>query len=264
MIHKLLRNFLENLRSIDQVYDSAIYGASHKEARIIKLQAKFGLKRAQNKLTENEYIKVVKEIEAIDDIDDIEKQEPIQLEFDLKAIVLLRKVINYELLMVKKIPSLSREQAIISFMLIFEGYINDLLGYIFGINTDILKSNKTTLNDEKLIDSLKKGNTLEKLKEVKIKELMFTSVDNWLKYFNKNIGFNIEIPNDIIEMSLVRNCLIHNNGLVDDKLEKRINKRRYNYEKKINVTENDYSRYKNCVENLAKNLDSECFKKFNE
>jgi len=261
MTQNLMRNFRENLRSIDQVYNLAIYGASHKEVRIIKLLAKFGLKRAQNKLTKKEYIKVVKEIEAIDDI---EKQEPFQVDFDLKEVVLLRKAIKYELSMFKKIPRLSREQAIISFMLIFEGYISDLLGDIFENNPDILKSNKSTLTNEELIDTLKKGNTLEKLKETQIRDLMFKSVDNWLEYFKDYLKINIDIPNDIIEMSLVRNCLIHNNGLVDYKLEKRINKRRYNHGMKINVTEKDYIRYKNCVESLSKKLHSECLKKFDD
>lgn len=65
---------------------------------------------------------------------------------------------------------------------------------------DALKPAKTSLKDEELIDLTKAGNTLDGLKEVKIRNLMYGSVDSGMKYFQDNLGFDIEITNDIAEL----------------------------------------------------------------
>lgn len=259
MTKELLLNLLKNLKSIDLVYSSSIYGASHKEARIVRLLAKCGSKFAQKKLSHEEFIEVVKEIEAIDNI---KKHELFELKLNFEEISLIRKIIRDELRDFKRIPALSREQAIISIMLIFEGFISDLLREIFENNIDALKSTKSTLKDEELIDAIKTGNTLERLKEAKVRDLMYGSVENWIKYFQNNLGFNIDIQNDIIELNLVRNCLIHNNGLVSHELEKIIKKKRYIYTKQINVTEKDYYRYKNTIVSFAQKMWGEYIEKF--
>ena len=259
MQKELLSNLLISLRSIDQVYHSAIYGASHKEARIVKLFAKLGSEYAQKRLTHKELIKAIKEIEAIDKS---EKEKLISIDLNSKDLSLLRKVMKDELRTIKKIPTLSREQAIISLTTIFEGYISDMVRNIFDNNIDALKSTKSSLKDEELIESIKKGNTLEKLKEVKIRNLMYGSVDSWIKYFQIDLGFDIEIPNNIIELFLVRNCLIHNNRLVSRDIEKKMRKRRYVYGKQINITERDYNRYKIAVANFAKKVWGEYITKF--
>ena len=259
MTKELLLNLLKNLKSIDLVYSSSIYGASHKEARIVMLLAKCGSKIAQKKLSREEFIEIVKEIEAIDNI---KKHELFELKLNFEEISLIRKIIRDELRDFKRIPALSREQAIISIMLIFEGFISDLLREIFENNIDALKSTKSTLKDEELIDAIKTGNTLELLKEAKVRDLMYGSVENWIKYFQNNLGFNIDIQNDIIELNLVRNCLIHNNGLVSHELEKIIKKKRYIYTKQINVTEKDYYRYKNTIVSFAQKMWGEYIEKF--
>jgi len=259
MQKELLSNLLRGLRSIDEVYHSAVYGAIHKEVRIVKILTKLGSKYAQKRLTHKELIKAVNEIEAIDKS---KKEKLIPIELNLKEFSLLRKVVKNELRVIKKIPTLSREQAIISTTAIFEGFISDMVRNIFGNNIDTLKSAKSSLKDEELIDSIKKGNTLERLKEVKIRNLMYGPVDSWIKYLQNNLGFDIEIPDDIIEIHLVRNCLIHNNKLVSRDLEKGIKKRRYVYGKQINITEKDYIRYKVTVENFAEKIWGEYIDKF--
>lgn len=259
MTKELLSNLLKNLKSIDIVYSSAIYGATHKESRIVKLLAKFGSKFARKKLSHEEFTEVVKEIEAIDSI---KKEKHFEIKFNSKEISLIRNVIGNELRDFKIIPALSREQAIISLMLIFEGFVSDLLREIFENNMDALKSTKSTLKDEELIDTLKTGNTLERLKDAKVRDLMYGTVNDWIKYFQNNLGFNIDIQNDIIELNLVRNCLIHNNGLVSRELEKIIKKQRYIYAKQINVTEKDYYRYKNAIETFARKMWEEYIEKF--
>ena len=250
---------MKNFKSIDIVYRSAIYGATHKEARIVKLLAKFGSKFALKKLSQEDFTEIVKEIEAIDSI---KKEKHIVLKLNSKEISFIRNVIGNELRDFKRIPALSREQAIISLMLIFEGFVSDLLREIFENNIDALKSTKSTLKDEELIDTLKTGNTLERLKEAKVRELMYGSVNDWIKYFQNNLGFNIDTQNDIIELNLVRNCLIHNNGLVSRELEKIIKKEQYIYTKQINITEKDYYRYKSAIDAFARKMWEEYIEKF--
>lgn len=256
MAQNLLTNLLTNLRSIDMVYSSAIYGAAHNEARTLRLLAKFGSKIAQKKLSDEEFKEIVKEVVAIDNI---KESKTINMEFNNKEVSLIRRAISYELRGFKKIPALSREQSIISLMLIFEGFVSDLLREIFETNVDSLKS---TLKDDELIDAIKIGDTLERLKEAKVRDLMYGSADSWIKYFKNNLGFNIDIKNDIIELNLVRNCLIHNNGLVSHDLEKIIKKKRYICTKQINVTEKDYFRYKKSIETFAQKMWDEYIKKF--
>jgi hypothetical protein len=259
MTKKLLSNLLNNLKSIDEVYSSAVYGASHKEARVVRLLAKLGSKFAQKKLSHEEFTKIVKEIEAIDNI---KKQELIKINFNSKELSFLRNVVRSGLITIKRIPALAREQAVISLMLVFEGFVSDLLRNIFENNMDTLKSTKSTLKDEELIDALKTGNTLERLKEAKVRDLMYGSVEDWIKYFQNNLGFKIDIQNDVIELNLVRNCLIHNNGLVSHELEKIIKKKRYIYAKQINVSEKDFYRYKNAIQTFARKMSEEHIEKF--
>ena len=263
MQKELLSNLLRDLRSIDEVYHSAVYGAKHKEAILVKLLAEFGSKRAQKRLTHKNLIQAIQEVTAIEKvIENRAKIRPRVIEFNSEQMSLIRVVIRDELRIIKKIPALSKEQAIISFAAIFEGFISNVLKTIFDNKIDTLKSTKSSLNDEELIDAIKTGNPLDKLKEVKIRTLMYSSVDSWIRYFQDNFGFNVKIPNDIIELFLVRNCLIHNDKLISRDLEKKIKKRRYIYGKQINITEKDYNRYKNIIKNSAKKIWKEYIDKF--
>lgn len=119
------------------------------------------------------------------------KEKLCSIELNFKELSLLRKIMKDDLRTIKKIPTISREQAIISYTVIFEGFISDMVRNIFDNNIDTLKSAKSSLKDEELIDSIKKGNTLERLKNVKIRNLMYGSVDSWIEYLQNNLGFDV-------------------------------------------------------------------------
>ena len=250
---------MTELNSIDEVYKSALYGALHKEARINKLLKKFGSKYADRRLSSKDLKKAVSEIEAIDSL---EKSSGISIEFKNKEISLLKKIIRENLKNIKKIPKLSREQTIISLCVVFEGFISDLLRTIFNSNIDTLKSTRSTLKEEDVIDSIKKGDTLEKLKEYKIRDIMYGSVDNWIGYFQKQLRFKIDININIVELFLVRNCLIHNKKIVNSELENKVKKKRYISGKEINITKNDYNRYRDEIKKYSKLLWEEYIAKF--
>ncbi len=249
-----------NLNAIEEVYKSANYGAAHKKVRTLEILKKLGSKSAHKQLSKENIADILEEVKAIDSIKDSKK---ITLNVTLKELQLMRMVVQKSLININRIPSLAREQAIISFTSNFEAYTSDLLREIFDKNMDILKSNKFTLKDEDLIESLKTGNTLETLKEAKIRDLMYGSVKDWINYYQNKLGFKVALTNDLVELYLVRNCLIHNGGLVSKQLESEIKKRRYKLGIKINVTEKDYSRYKNAISQISEELWTEYTRKFN-
>lgn len=250
---------MNNLHSIDEVYMSTVYGASHKEVRILGMLKDMGSKSAHNQLSRSKINSIWKKIKAMDSVDEF---EPIDITVTQKQFQMLQTALRLYLKKVKKVPSLAREQAVISFTSNFEAYISDLLREIFDKNVDVLKSSKSTLKDEELIESLKTGNTLETLKEVKIRDLMYGSVKDWIIFYQKKLGFRITLSNDLVELYLVRNCLIHNGGMVSKELENEIKKSRYKLGRKINVTEKDYNRYKNAIIRISEELWEEFAIKF--
>jgi hypothetical protein len=162
-----------------------------------------------------------------------------------QQIRLLRMIVGNKLTQTKKIPSLAREQAIISLTSNFEAYISDLLREIFDKDINYFKSNNCNLRCAELIESLKNGNTIEILKEAKIRDLMRT-VDNCIDFYHRNLGFQISFSSELKELYLVRNCIVHNGGIINKKLEE-FGTERYKLGAKIDVTEEDYARYKSAI-----------------
>lgn len=259
MIDNLLTKFYVEIHTISEIYDSAIYGVTHKEVRIIKLLEKLGSKRARKKINREKLKKAFKEIEAIDKIESIKTKK---LNLTKEELQLIRKLMFSNLKNIKRIPKLAREQAIISICVVYEAFIRDLLIKIYETNMESLKSIKKTLNDELLIEAIKNNNVIEKLIEIKINDVLYGSIDDWIEYLQKNIGFNLKQNDILVELFLLRNCLIHNDKKVSLKLENRIKNKRYIYGKNINITKNDFKRFKKAVRNSTRNIWNEYSNKF--
>jgi hypothetical protein len=260
MNQMLYKNLYENLHAVNQIYKSATYGASYNEVKTLKILQKLGSRLASNQLSKEKICDVAKKLDAMESVKD---QETVSFQVNNQELRAMRMVMRSSLKSIRRVPSLAREQAVISFTSYVEAYISDLLREIFDQNIDCLKSNKSTLKDEELIESLKAGSTLETLKEAKIKDLMYGSVKDWISYFQNRLGFQIVLSNDIIELYLVRNCLVHNGGKVSKQLENEIKTGRYKLGTKINVTERDYNRYESAVFEIANEIWKEYTKKFN-
>lgn len=241
----------DNIRTAEEVYRAAVYGALHNEAQILKILSKTGHARSDQELEKNKYSEALVALNALS-----ENQEKINIKLSDKEVTLLRSVIKDQLKVVKRVPQLAREQLIITYATLVEGYVNDTIRGFLLFNPESLKSNKSTLKDSDLVDSIIEGNTLNKLIDNRVRNIMYDSISGWIKYLQDK-GMNIKEDSVIKEMFLVRNVLIHNNKKIGIELEKHTAGRRYSNGKKVNVTENDLKRYKKAIKAVTHNIMSE-------
>lgn len=237
----LAPNFKDQLQCISQVYLVAEWGSRHQEVRILKWLEILGSEYAKKRLASQELRDTIKEVDAIrnglhiaendkETLLSMVKKYPSSLgseedqnrdsSIDLDAVRAYRKSFRRELKLVQKIPRMAREQAIISLVSVYEGYIADIFGAIFDACPDAFKTDQPcSLSDKTLVDSLKRGDTLDVFKKEKIRSLMARgSVDVWVDSMSKKFGLDVPSSRQIEEMFLVRNCLVHNNGIIDKEL----------------------------------------------
>lgn len=244
-----------NLRTAEEVYNAAIYGALHNEAQIIQILGKTGLESSEQTLEKSKYSEAIKAINAL-----AEKEKLIKIDLSKNQVQIIRKVVKIQLQVVRNVPSLAREQLLITYATLVEGFVSDTIRNFFIKFPQSLKSNKSTLKDSQLIDSIIEGNTLEKLIENRVREIMYDSITGWIKYLNEK-GLSIKEESDLKEMFLIRNVLIHNNKIVGVELANGIKNNRYVLENKVNVTDSDIKRFKAAIEITTKCINSEYLKK---
>lgn len=104
-----------------------------------------------------------------------------------------------------------------------------------------------------MIESILEGNTLERLIDMRVREIMYNSFSGWIDFLN-NRGFSIKEEMPIKEMFLIRNVLIHNNKKVGKDLNEVLGGKRYQLNKKVNVTRKDIERFKNSIGTFALNI----------
>jgi hypothetical protein len=80
--------------------------------------------------------------------------------------------------MVTSIPRLSREQGIIFMAVLLEGFVQGVLETLFTSLPYALKSKKSTLKDEQLVEAIVNGNALDVLINHRIRQLMSESSDS--------------------------------------------------------------------------------------
>lgn len=246
-----------NLRAVNEVYFAAVYGATYSEAQILQILKKTGLEKSSIKaLEKDKFDEAIKTLNAVEKL----SKNTIEIDFTDREIVHVRKALKSQLLLIRKIPLLAREQQLISYATLLENYISDVIKNYLELSPESLKSNKSTLKDSQLIDSIIEGNTLQKLIESRVRELMYDSITGWINFL-RDKGFSIT-ENDLIkEMFLIRNVLIHNNKTVGTELIKAISNKKYIIGKKINLSEKDNNRFKSALENLVNNIDAEYHRK---
>ena len=240
-----------NIRTAEEVYKAAVYGALHNEAQILHILSKTGLTSSEQELEKSRFKEALVAINAVS-----ENEQTVELKFSSREIQVLRTAVKQQLNVVKKVPKLAREQLILTYATLVEGYVNDTIRNFLRANPKSLKSNKSTLKDGDLIDSIIAGNTLEKLIDNRVRSIMYDSISGWIKYLQDK-GMNIKEEKALKKMFLVRNILIHNNKKVGVELEKSIGGRRYTHGRQVNVTENDLKRYKKAIKATADNINSE-------
>lgn len=249
--HSLYLQFFDNLNGIDNVYESAIFGVETNKFMLLLSLEKIGSKSAKKRLKTE---KISDEIKAIIDgykksrvYHNIEKLSKKQVKI---VMPIWAKALQKQS---KELPQFAREQTIISYTTQFEGFVNDLIRDIFYSNLNTLKSDKSSLKDYELVESIKENNLLDRLISSRLSNLMYGSVESWFKFF-KEKGFKTKCDSNLVELFLVRNCLIHNNKKVSKELNLKIKKGRYILGKNIKILEIDLKRYRKIVEKTAGEL----------
>jgi hypothetical protein len=245
----------ENLRTAEEVYRAAIYGALHNETQILQILSKTGLVSSERTLQKAKYKRAVETLNAL-----AEKEKIIKIDLNKNQVELIRVAIKMQLKVVKNVPLLAREQLLITYSTLVEGFVNDVMRNFFLKFPRSLKSNKSTLKDYQLIDSIIEGNTLEKLIDCKVREIMYDSITGWINYLNEK-GMSINEDINLKEMFLIRNVLIHNNKMVGTELANGIRNSRYSIGKKVSVSENDLKRFKLAIESITRQINKEYLEK---
>jgi competence CoiA-like predicted nuclease len=245
----------ENLRTAEEVYKAAIYGALHNETQILQILNKTGLETSGRILEKQKYKRAIKTINAL-----AENEKSIIIELNKNQVQLIRKAIKIQLKVVKNVPLLAREQLLITYSTLVEGFVNDVIRNLFLKFPESLKSSKSTLKDSQLIDSIIEGNTLAKLIDNRVREIMYDSITGWIKYLNER-GMSISEDINLKEMFLIRNILIHNNKIVGTELANGMKNSKYVIGKKVSVSENDLRRFKSSIKSVTDQINKEYIEK---
>jgi len=103
----------------------------------------------------------------------------------------------------------------------FEAYLGDLAKDIYLSNPKMLPKNKQ-LNFQDILEKDTFEDLIEFMITKEITPVFFQSMDKISDYFSDK--FKLEWPEQqkckMIEASLIRNCLMHNDSVVDEKLSK--------------------------------------------
>lgn len=120
----------------------------------------------------------------------------------------------------QELPEFIYNMWIIHSYSLFENYINEILKKRFIIHPQLLSVNKT-LTIQELLGSKSKKDLIEKYINLEIRDLMYLPILGILDKMRNKYGFkklNTNYDSSINEISLIRNCLIHNGAIVDNKL----------------------------------------------
>jgi len=186
-----------------------------------------------SRLTQHEEIlsQLENEAEVVEYSDDIERFESI-IKRDM-----YRSLIEDG----KKYSEMMCSYGYIFLVSLLEFYISDIVKYIFSENTNILKSEKK-LNYEEILSY----NTIEGLYEYMIERecesLGYKSYEEIKKYFNGKfkIDFtNLKGENEVNSIFEIRNILVHNRGIVNEKFLSKIKDSKYKLGDKITLNQND-------------------------
>lgn len=143
----------------------------------------------------------------------------------------------------------------------FEAFLGDLAKAIYFSNPQMLPKDKQ-LSFQDILERDSYDNIVEFMISKEITSVFFQSMDKISDYFSKK--FCLEWPkkqkDKMIEASLIRNCLMHNDSIVDEKLSKFP---RYSINETISLSADIVNDFGNEVRLLSKDIDDRANEKFN-
>ncbi len=105
---------------------------------------------------------------------------------------------------------------------LFEHYLGALLLRILGVRPQLL-GRKRQINLGQVFCHQSKEALLESVATQDVRSLFYESIPVWLKALRKKYGLKEltkEYDGGLIETALIRNCLVHNRGVADSKLDR--------------------------------------------
>lgn len=244
-----------SIQSLNNVYESTIYGARHKEAFILRLMSKFLPKGKLLPISKDLYTALM-ELDAIDKVKNVKK---IPVNFTNKEKSIIIKISKSQLKIQREVPILARQQSLISLVSIFESFITDTLKTLFYYNLNSLKSENTTLNDREIIEAVSNKNVIDAIIESKTRKLLYEPFEKLINYLNNNFGLDIEFSEGVSNIILLRNCIVHNNCKVSKELSSEL---KIDAGKSINITKGDYKLFLSKIFEYSKLITIKVTKKY--
>lgn len=271
-VHSLFLELIKNITALKQIYDFAISGQKEVEKKVLKHLEKLGSGSIPF-MTEEEQDEAMSEGLRKDPVfspfmTEEEQNEAMSEGLREDPVISERFLIanwNHYLTQNKALPGLARKQLLVLIAANFEGYVAEALIRIFRENPNILKSKKhSTLTDEEIIDAMLSGEYffIHMIAEKKVDSIMRQSPGVWFSSFEDR-GFKIDDTDQVIELFLVRNCVVHNNAKVSEKLKASSEDNRFkNVSEPIELTDMDMQRFFGAAVFVAAKIDSEYERKF--
>ena len=248
-------NFFQWMWASESLYSNALFGYNIELVRVGDVLKGFGLKSGQSILLKNDYDEARKLVEL-----ESNSEKKFSIKITKRQFKLLKKVMLSYYRNYKEIPNLAREQYIVSLVITFETYVNDSIRNILTQIPNSLKSSKSSVRDEEII-GLTKAEIMNLLVDKKMRDLTYGPINSGLDYLSEVLNVDMNYPKLLIEFGKVRNCLVHNGGLVDVDLSK-IGKKRYKKGIKIKITESDVKQCNELFKKLKNNIQSQIVTKF--
>ena len=127
------------------------------------------------------------------------------------------------------------ENALKNYISVFEDYLKEILEFLFNSYPHHIFKEKTTLPTKRLLEH----DTLESLKDTLIKEkvtsVSFENLVEVISFIEKEFKVDLDTPIDILEclteITLIRNILVHNKGIVNEIFLKKVKGKHHFVEK---------------------------------
>ena len=253
-----LNQLLVACQAIDELQNVTLYGNRHREIRFLHILEKFS-STASKSLKRKDLREALDEINAINAATE---SQLVEISFNSREIQFIRRVLRHKLKVIRRIPLLARQQAIIALSTAFEGFVSDVISDVFDSHPQTLKSGKATLKDDELVEGLQSGEALSMLKAHRLRDVMYGSVEDWYKFMEKYFGITPAYGDGLQEMFVIRNAVVHSKGRVTKELAATGKSRFRRIGRDLNVTDKDLNLYSSVVREAGKQIAGECTQKF--
>lgn len=143
---------------------------------------------------------------------------------------------------------------------LFDFYIKDLIRNIYLENKDILEKTDKKLTYERIFSFTSLDELYEYVIDRECEKVGYLSYEELCEYLTKKLCLNLfnveDLKDDMIEICELRNILVHNKGIMNEKFIKKVRKDRYSQGQKIEIDRDLMIRSINMIHEVVTRLDS--------